>query len=96
MFFCINVNADNSFVAKGKISKLLVTPDGGVIVMILGDGGCNKESYYLSSSAKSNKTIIDIILIALDKQMTIGLHNSTGANCNDKKVYFDLITIQNY
>jgi hypothetical protein len=93
---CLTVDANSSFVAQGKISELLVTPDGSIVVRIMSGGGCNKESYYLSSSAKSKDILIDLVLIALEKQMTVGLHNSSGANCENKKVYFDLLTVKNY
>ncbi len=89
-------NANNSFVGKGKVLELTIAPGNVFIVHLAGKNQCRKEGYHLKLNEKESKVYIDMLMKAMERQWSVALHSSTGANCNAKKVFFDIVKIQSY
>ncbi|KZN46658.1 hypothetical protein [Pseudoalteromonas luteoviolacea] len=90
----------NSFVAKGKIEELTLVEGREVMVQISHQphqDDCQGNRFYLGSVSE-NEFHNNLMLLntALANKYTITLHQTTGADCSKKKVYFNILRVQTY
>ncbi|PYE30146.1 hypothetical protein DFP83_1263 [Idiomarina fontislapidosi] len=96
-FLCVSFNtfATDTFVVKGKISEMVISPKG-TFVFVESEDGCKSTYYYLKENLKDKQEYILILKEALTSNFNVTLHDSSFSGCEKNKVFFDVLKIQNY
>ena len=99
LFFSVNALA-NSFVAKGKIQEITLVEGREVMVQISHQphkDDCQGDRFYLEAGSEVElQNNLQLLNTALANQYTITLHLTTGAECSNNKVFFNILRVQTY
>lgn len=97
LFSCASLfsEAQESFVVKGKVSKISLAENGAVVVDLYAEDGCKGTYFKLDSDVDNVSDYVFILNSALLNGLVVSLHHTNGANCKvEGGVIFNVVMVQ--